>query len=352
MRRFTSCCIALGAVLITNMTNAEEAESAEAAPAGDGRVSPEIVEGEGPAPAEEAEQEEPGDVTTEDEGSDPCAGIDCSGHGRCSVVEGNALCDCDAGFIRDNDGGLQCVEGESSLTPSEQAERARLCAGVTCGGHGTCAVVRQMPVCRCESGYMDDVVRMGGDSDRAIPTCVAATERETEATEATVTVGEDNPEETSRWRGFFGWGIALTVIGGGGAIAGGAFIASPYIEAFGAIPVAVGVGLLIGGIVMIVRGRRLRRVQRTQQTEVEGTREGVRVALSENRLRLLQCFGPPDSLPAEMVVEVHGVRVELDELNPPLSHDAVECIERELSSIRLSPPNYTGFRLRYQLESP
>lgn len=33
------------------------------------------------------------------------------------------------------------------------AERAALCEGVSCGGHGTCVVVRREPTCACEEGY-------------------------------------------------------------------------------------------------------------------------------------------------------------------------------------------------------
>ncbi len=39
----------------------------------------------------------------------PCLGIDCSGHGRCEVVDGRAVCSCDPGFRRDGD--TSCLEG-------------------------------------------------------------------------------------------------------------------------------------------------------------------------------------------------------------------------------------------------
>ena len=38
--------------------------------------------------------------------TDPCAGKDCSGHGRCRNLNGAAQCDCDDGFEAD---GVQCV---------------------------------------------------------------------------------------------------------------------------------------------------------------------------------------------------------------------------------------------------
>lgn len=47
------------------------------------------------------------------DGEDPCSGITCSGHGRCVVIDGEPVCECDAGYEPD---GLSCVPttGEST----------------------------------------------------------------------------------------------------------------------------------------------------------------------------------------------------------------------------------------------
>ncbi len=39
-------------------------------------------------------------------GQDPCEGVDCSGHGTCHVQDGQAVCDCEDGFLAQ---GLSCV---------------------------------------------------------------------------------------------------------------------------------------------------------------------------------------------------------------------------------------------------
>jgi len=39
---------------------------------------------------------------------DPCDGVDCDGHGTCTEWEGEALCDCDSGYLTSEDG-KHCV---------------------------------------------------------------------------------------------------------------------------------------------------------------------------------------------------------------------------------------------------
>ncbi|MFO7564020.1 MAG: hypothetical protein R6X02_15345 [Enhygromyxa sp.] len=38
---------------------------------------------------------------------DPCAGVDCSGHGSCFENDGAAACNCDSGYLAD---GIECIE--------------------------------------------------------------------------------------------------------------------------------------------------------------------------------------------------------------------------------------------------
>lgn len=73
-----------------------------------------------------------GDTAQGPDGSaDPCAGVTCSGHGRCAVTGGQVLCLCDAPYVPD---GLACVvpaptpPSVTSLlaTPTELAPSAQL----------------------------------------------------------------------------------------------------------------------------------------------------------------------------------------------------------------------------------
>ncbi len=70
---------------------------------------------------------------------DPCAGVDCSGHGSCSAEEGSAICTCDEGYLVE---GLSC-----------NPEEVDPCLGVDCSGHGTCSSEGQVATCDCEDGY-------------------------------------------------------------------------------------------------------------------------------------------------------------------------------------------------------
>ena len=74
-----------------------------------------------------------------------CAGVDCSGHGRCVDADGTPTCACDAGYRAD---GVACVP----VVPGRE------CDGVECDGHGECVVVRgepDWPLCRCDEGYRE-----------------------------------------------------------------------------------------------------------------------------------------------------------------------------------------------------
>jgi len=69
---------------------------------------------------------------------DPCAGVDCSGHGTCTVDGLGPVCDCDPGY---EPLGLTCV---SSTDP---------CAGITCSGHGACVEEAGVARCACDGGF-------------------------------------------------------------------------------------------------------------------------------------------------------------------------------------------------------
>ena len=70
---------------------------------------------------------------------DACAGVSCGAHGSCAVVEGNPLCECEPGFHAE---GTICIQ-DAPLDP---------CEGVTCGGYASC----QAGACVCDQGYEGD----------------------------------------------------------------------------------------------------------------------------------------------------------------------------------------------------
>src|SRR5207244_1721343 len=76
---------------------------------------------------------------------DPCDGVTCSGHGRCAVTGGAPGCACDAGY---RPSGLECV-------PSAMPDP---CAGVPCSAHGRCLVADGAAVCHCDAGYASRIV--------------------------------------------------------------------------------------------------------------------------------------------------------------------------------------------------
>ena len=86
----------------------------------------------------------------EQDTSDPCDGVACSGHGTCVDNDGTAECDCDTGYHPD---GLDCVQDED------------VCAGVTCSGHGTCVDNDGTAECDCDTGYHPDGLDCVQDED-------------------------------------------------------------------------------------------------------------------------------------------------------------------------------------------
>jgi predicted acyl esterase len=81
----------------------------------------------------------PEGLTCVPEDVDPCADVDCSGHGACTTVDGQAACACFEGYEPE---GLSCVE----VQPDP-------CEGITCSGQGACTLVDGEPACACLTGY-------------------------------------------------------------------------------------------------------------------------------------------------------------------------------------------------------
>ncbi len=78
---------------------------------------------------------------------DPCARVDCSGHGACVETPEGAACDCDDGFI---------AEGTSCRA---------LCEGISCSGFGTCTTdPAGEEVCDCYESY-------AAEGLTCVPTC-------------------------------------------------------------------------------------------------------------------------------------------------------------------------------------
>jgi EGF domain-containing protein len=70
---------------------------------------------------------------------DPCEGVGCSGHGTCVTSnDDQAKCECDQGYHAE---GLECIEDDP-------------CQGIDCSGHGTCIPDAEGdPSCKCDEGY-------------------------------------------------------------------------------------------------------------------------------------------------------------------------------------------------------
>jgi hypothetical protein len=70
--------------------------------------------------------------------ADPCQGVTCSGHGKCTASGTSATCTCDPGY---HPNGLAC---EADANP---------CQGVTCSGHGKCTASGTSATCTCDQSY-------------------------------------------------------------------------------------------------------------------------------------------------------------------------------------------------------
>ena len=100
-------------------------------------------------------------VASGDAGNGVCRGVDCSSHGDCVESGGKATCACDDGYHPANQ---TCVKNDGSDP----------CAGNNCNGHGTCKVVSgNKAMCECDVGYKAQgatCLAEDKDSDGAIAT--------------------------------------------------------------------------------------------------------------------------------------------------------------------------------------
>lgn len=87
----------------------------------------------------------------DEEESDPCEELDCGTHGSCQLVDNVAACSCDFGYAPPLC--TACAtgfhQGNAGTCVPDSA-----CDGVTCGGHGQCAIVDGKASCQCDTGYM------------------------------------------------------------------------------------------------------------------------------------------------------------------------------------------------------
>jgi len=72
----------------------------------------------------------------------PCEGVDCSNHGTCESVGGEAHCNCEWGWKTSADG-KDCIPEDGDA-----------CTGIDCSGHGDCRVdADEQPYCVCDANY-------------------------------------------------------------------------------------------------------------------------------------------------------------------------------------------------------
>ncbi len=82
-------------------------------------------------------------------GSGPCKGVICSGHGTCYEIGDNLVsCNCEEGYVAE---GIDCVLDDGTGNGTDTGSDP--CAGVTCSGHGNCYDKDGKPACNCEQGY-------------------------------------------------------------------------------------------------------------------------------------------------------------------------------------------------------
>lgn len=86
--------------------------------------------------------------------TDPCAGVTCGGQGTCSVTDGVAACKCVPGY---HAVGLTCVVDET-------------CAGKVCGSCGYCMVIEGVATCTCPKDY----ALQGNDCKLTFDPCASA----------------------------------------------------------------------------------------------------------------------------------------------------------------------------------
>ena len=73
--------------------------------------------------------------------TDKCENITCDSHGSCKILNDEAYCDCEAGYIN-GDNKLTCIKKENDP-----------CSGISCGSNGSCEIVNSEASCNCNNGY-------------------------------------------------------------------------------------------------------------------------------------------------------------------------------------------------------
>ncbi len=105
---------------------------------------------------------------TQSVATDPCSGVTCSGHGGCAIVAGSARCACDRGF---HEQGLACVADTCSAT-NPCVDDGDRCTNDACTV-GVCLYERIAGCCARDLDC-DDANRCTIDAcDRAANTCLA-----------------------------------------------------------------------------------------------------------------------------------------------------------------------------------
>ena len=80
-----------------------------------------------------------------------CTDTTCSGHGSCSVSDGNLTCACDSGYTGNTCG--ECATGYHRDGENCVADEQCANDGSTCSGHGSCSVSNGSATCTCDPGY-------------------------------------------------------------------------------------------------------------------------------------------------------------------------------------------------------
>ncbi len=88
----------------------------------------------------------------------PCAEINCSGHGTCEVVNNVAVCNCTTDYQQSDDK-LDCV--------------SNVCINIDCSGHGNCIEFADAPLCNCDTDYVrgDDKISCTPKPQNCDPAC-------------------------------------------------------------------------------------------------------------------------------------------------------------------------------------
>jgi ribosomal protein L34 len=149
----------------------------------------------------------------------------------------------------------------SSLAFAEDAQSPRdgACAGVSCGGHGTCELVDGLPRCRCDEGFDSEVF-----TDEAsyppivLPTCIGEAPSESTPEGRALVAARQRSG-----RSMFVSGIVLECFGAPATLAGPFFMfwEFDWATAIGAALLGVGLPLALIGTLLIVFGNRRRRAR-------------------------------------------------------------------------------------------